>query len=212
MKENKKPQISVGNPIDLLSQKILQESKNVTQIPIEFEKKNLVPKKSERISFDNELSNETIEDLKSNREQREKFTKRIIIIMCAELVFIALLIFGVFITPFINALAPEISLNLPPLFFTLTIIIGYFYLYKFVEDASKTVKNLVRLILTIGLLTYLNHFPRELHTITFSTIELTPKIINMILYTALAVFAKTTFLASYIIKGLYEALNKKHKQ
>ena len=212
MKENKKPHISVGNPIDLLSQKILQESKNVTQIPIEFEKKNLVPKKSERISFDNELSNETIEDLKSNREQRERFTKRIIIIMCAELAFIAILIGGVFITPFINALAPEISLNLPPLFLTLTIIIGYFYLYKFTEETSKLVKNIVRLVLTVGLLVYLNHFPRDLHTITLSTIELTPKIINMILYTALAVFAKTTFLAGYIIKGLYEALNKKYRQ
>lgn len=207
--ENKKAKISVGNPIDLISQEILQKSSNVTQIPIEFEKRKFIHKKSERVSFDDELSNETIEDLKSNREQREKFTKRIIIIMCAELTFIALLISGVFITPFLNSLAPSISINLPPIFLTLTVFATYIFVYKFTDILSDRMKYSIRLILTICLFVYLNHFPREHHVISFLPVELTPKIINMILYTALAVFAKTTFLAGYIIKGLYEALNKK---
>lgn len=200
--------ISDGNKLDLFVQDVLK-SDNSAQKSIEFIKETPKLRRIEAVAVDEDLSKEQVLDLQSNRDQREKFTKQIIVIMCAELIFIATLILGVFITPFINSLAPKISFNCPPLFITLTLLSAYIYLYKQVTIFSKRVKFWIRMLGTILFLSLLNYFARDYHAIYFETIQLAPNLINMILYTALAVFVKTTFLAGYIIKGLYDALNGK---
>ena len=180
----------------------------------------------QQVKGDETLYRERVLDSISNREQREKFTKQIIIIMCSEIAFIALLILGVFLTSYLNAFAPSISFNFPPIFITVSIVFSYFYLYKYTEVlpniriACKQIKfrkhefstqHGARVLLTIALLASLNIFARQHHVITFDKIILSDSIVNIILYTALAVFIKTTILARYIIKGLYDALNKNEK-
>lgn len=208
VKSQNTPKISDGNKLDLFVQEVLQND-NSAQKPIEFIKEIPKLRRIEAVAVDEDLSKEQVLDLQSNRDQREKFTRQIIVIMCAELIFIAILILGVFITPFINSLAPKISLNCPPLFITLTLFSAYIYLYKQVTIFSKKVKFWIRMFATAILLFLLNYFARDYHAMYFDTINLAPNLINMILYTSLAVFVKTTFLAGYIIKGLYDALNRK---
>lgn len=208
---------------DLVFQEVLNKA---TPEILEFGISEKVSPNEKRLVTEADLSNEAVQDLISNRQQREKFTKQIIIIMCSEIAFIAFLILGVFIVSCINALSPAISFNFPPLFLTLSLILVYVYLYKFTNDfpsvriCCKQIKlkkhelsldKTAKVVLTIIFIIFLNIFAREHHTIYYKPIILTDNVIHMILYTALAVFAKTTFLAGYIIKGLYEALNKSNK-
>lgn len=67
---------------------------------------------------------EDIKDSVSNRQQREEFTRKILLMMACEILFIAFLLTGIFIVPYINAIGPIIEINLPPLFFTGSLIIG----------------------------------------------------------------------------------------
>lgn len=182
---------------------------------------------AKQVTTEADFSQEVVLDSISNRNQREKFTKQIICIMCYELIFIAFLISIVLVVQLFNALAPKISLNIPPIFLSVSLGILYIYLYKFthclpdcrvsckfihLKKHTVSTAYITRLFLTILLIFLFNVLPRENHEIYYKPIILTDNIIHMILYTALAVFAKTTFLAHYIIKGLYDALNQKNNK
>ncbi len=209
MKQKNTPNITEGNPLDLLINKILYQTppqKSDFKITRELDSLN----NTKEVDQDKSLFLEHISDLQSNRTQRESFTKQILVVMCLELFFTALLIFGVFITPFVNSLAPRISFNLPPLFLTITITCGYIYLYRQLKKYDIKSNNITKIILTILYIIFLNYFARENHVICFERIYLSENIINMILYTALAIFIKTTVLAGYIINGLYEALKQEN--
>lgn len=180
-------------------------------------------KSNRALSTEDGLSNETINDLISNRYQREKFTKQIIVIMCVEIAFIACLILGVFMVFCFNAFAPKISFNFPPIFITASLIFVYVYLYRFMNSIPNfrlTCKKIrlkkhevnprvfAKACLTIVFVYLLNVFAREHHTVYYEPIILTGDVIKMVFYTALVIFVKTTILAGYIINGLYKALNK----
>lgn len=76
---------------------------------------------------------EDIKDSVSNRQQREEFTRKILLMMACEILFIAFLLTGIFIVPYINAIGPIIEINLPPLFFTGSLIIGMIATYKYLD-------------------------------------------------------------------------------
>lgn len=211
--------------IDLLCAEVLNKSNPDYDLSFNLSKK-ASPKDATPVSTEADLSQEVVRDSISNRNQREKFTKQIISIMCYELIFIAFLISIVLFVQFFNALAPKITMNLPPIFISLLLFISYAYLSKYseclpdVRISSKALNfkkhtfsltQIIKPILLVMLIIILSCLPREKHIIYYNLIDLTPDIVHMILYTALAVFVKTTFLASYIIKGLYDALNKKDR-
>ena len=79
---------------DLVFQEVLNKA---TPEILEFGISEKVSPNEKRLVTEADLSNEAVQDLISNRKQREKFTKQIIIIMCSEIAFIAFLILGVFI-------------------------------------------------------------------------------------------------------------------
>ena len=117
-----------GN-IDLAFQEVLNDSTPDMDVPIPSSEKR--KNNTAAISQETEFSQAQLADLISNRIQREEFTKQIILIMCAEIAFIAVLILGVFFTSYINSLSPQITINFPPIFLTLSLILVYVYLYKF---------------------------------------------------------------------------------
>lgn len=211
MKFKSTPHVTEGNPLDLLVNEILYKTppeKTPFEITREIDSLN----NTQEVEQEASLSQEHIQDLKSNRSQRESFTRQILIVMCSELAFTALLIFGVFLTPFINSLAPKISFNFPPLFLTLTMTCCYVYLYRQLKKYNIKWCNITKIGLTILYIVLLNYFARDYHAIYFKEIYLSEKIINMILSTALAIFIKSTVLAGFIIIGLYEVLKLEHKK
>lgn len=85
---------------------------------------------------------EDIKDSVSNRQQREEFTRKILLMMACEILFIAFLLTGIFIVPYINAIGPIIEINLPPLFFTGSLIIGMISTYKYLDHIPPiSIKN-----------------------------------------------------------------------
>lgn len=167
-------------------------------------------------------NDEDLKDRVSNRSQRENFTKSILIMMAFELIFIAILIFGVFLTPYINALAPRVQLNLPPVFFTICLITLLMVTYKFLNfiptiTISKDNKfriyidfeNIFKYISILIVIITINCMKRHPYILNFEPINLSENIINMIIYASITVFIKTTVLAGMIITGLYDVLKKK---
>lgn len=192
----------INKNIDLAFQGVLNDSKPDMDIPIKTKKGK---DNNSGLRQEADFSDAQYQDLISNRKQREEFTKQIVIIMCVELLCIGILILGVFTVPFINAFAPKLSINLPPVFLTITTFIAYFYFW--ITYKSRTFRS----VITIALLIFLNYFGRISHEIHFTHITLSDELIHVILWTALAVFVKTTILAGYIIKGLYTALNQSYE-
>ena len=172
-----------------------------------------VIKSTQKAAFDDE----DLKDRASNRNQREEFTKKIILMMASEIIFIALLLFGIFLVPYINALAPQIILHLPPVFLSVSIVIGMIALYKWSEYVPViTISNyeiplckILKLLFIMGFLLLINILPRKSYVINFDKIVLSDNVINVILYAAVSVFIKTTILAGLIITGLYDVLKKK---
>lgn len=160
---------------------------------------------------------EELKDRASNRNQREEFTKKILIMMACELIFIAFLLLGVFVVPFYNSLAPKIQINLPPLFITSSIILALAFIYKFLgnftiiiyKSFNIPIAKILKLLFVLIILFVLNIMHRQPYTLYYSPIHLSENIINMILYASITVFVKTTILAGLIINGLYDVLKKK---
>lgn len=163
---------------------------------------------------------EDIKDSVSNRQQREEFTRKILLMMACEILFIAFLLTGIFIVPYINAIGPIIEINLPPLFFTGSLIIGMISTYKYldhippisIKNNKIEVKKIFKFICIIGLLIAMNTMERHPYTIYIQPILMSDTIINIILWASVSVFVKTTILAGMIISGLYDALKLKRKK
>lgn len=198
-----------------------------TSQAVEIEAENYILQEgniTKPIVIDAELKEQNVLDRKLNREQRERIAKKIFWMMVWEVAVIGVLLFGLFCVPFINALGPQIIINLPPVFLTLSIIIGYLFLVRYIDflpdiyiswkkiklRKTKIKTNvIIKAIFLISFFVFINVLPRKSYDFTINQIYLSSEIIKLILWTGLAVFTKTTILGKAIIKTLYE-LMKKH--
>lgn len=198
-----------------------------TSQAVEIEAENYILQEgniTKPIVIDAELKEQNVLDRKLNREQRERIAKKIFWMMVWEVAVIGVLLFGLFCVPFINALGPQIIINLPPVFLTLSIIIGYLFLVRYIDllpdiyiswkkiklRKTKIKTNvIIKAIFLISFFIFINVLPRKSYDFTINQIYLSSEIIKLILWTGLAVFTKTTILGKAIIKTLYE-LMKKH--
>ncbi len=198
-----------------------------TSQEVEIEAENCfttVENATERIDTDTELKKQNVLDRKLNREQRERIAKKIFWMMVWEVAVIGILLLGLFCVPFLNALGPQITINLPPVFLTLSIIIGYLFLVRYIDflpdiyiswkkiklPKTKIKTNvLIKALFIISFFVFINILPRKSYIFIIEQIQLSSDIIKLILWTSLAVFTKTTILGKAIIKTLYE-LMKQH--
>ena len=181
---------------------------------------------SQKIDFDSELElkKQNILDRKLNREQRERIARRIFLMMVWEVAIIGILLTGLFLVPFLNALSPQITLHLPPIFLSLSLLICYLLISKNIDllpdfkisckqiNLKKTTCNtskILKVFLIIIFFIIINFLPRKPYYFTYEYIHLSSDIIKLILYTGLAIFVKSTVLSKDIIKTLYE-LMKQH--
>lgn len=206
-------------------QDLLGQSQKSEAVEIEADKYILqIENSTEKIDTDAELKKQNVLDRKLNREQRERIAKKIFLMMVWEVAVIGVLLFGLFCVPFINAFGPQIIINLPPVFLTLSIIIGYLFLVRYIDflpdiyiswkkiklRKTKIKTNvIIKAIFLISFFVFINVLPRKSYDFTINQIYLSSEIIKLILWTGLAVFTKTTILGKAIIKTLYE-LMKKH--
>lgn len=141
--------------------------------------------------------------------------------MACELSFIAFLLLGVFLTPYMNSLNPRIQINLPPLFFSFSLVVILVVSYKFISyiplirikhkntSIELPIEKIFKYFSIILFFIIINCMSRHPYTFYFEPIELSENIINMIIYASITVFIKTTILAGLIIRGLYDALKNK---
>lgn len=206
-------------------QSFLGKPKKSEQVEIEADNYNFKSgNSSEKIDTDDELKRENVLDRKLNRAQRERIAKKIFWMMVWEIVVIGMLLTGIFLVPFINALTPTITINFPPIFLTLSVAITCLFLVRYIDllpnirVTCKEIKlkkttiktNVVfKAIMLIVFLFFINLLPRKSYAFTLENIQLSSEIIKLILWTSLAVFTKTTILGKEIIKTLYE-LMKQH--
>lgn len=168
---------------------------------------------------------QNIEDRITNRDQRVRIARKIFIMMVWEVSVVGFLLLGLFAVPYINATAPIIKINLPPIFLSLSIIVCYCFIIKYIDllpnifisckflHLRKTIVNISALgkaACIISIFILLNILPRKSYILHFQQIQLSESITDLILYTAIAVFGKTTYLGHCIIKSLYD-LMKNHK-
>lgn len=176
------------------------------------------------INNDSSLKQENVLDRRLNRWQRYLIAKKIFLMMICEVFVIGILISSIAIIPYLNAFSPIIIVHFPPAFLTLSLIIGYCFLVRYINmlpnfkitmntfHIKKTTfkTNAIFKSLCIFLFViYLNVIPRETYTFNFSPIELNNTLVQILFGTGLAVFTKTTILGKDIIKTLYE-LMKQH--
>ncbi len=199
-----------------------------TSQEVEIEAENCftaVENATERIDTDTELKKQNVLDRKLNREQRERIAKKIFWMMVWEVAVIGVLLFGIFLVPFINTLGPKITINLPPVFLTLSMIIGYLFLVRYIDflpdiyisckkiKLRKTkikINVIIKTILLISFFSFINILPRKSYIFIIEQIQLSSDIIKLILWTGLAIFTKTTILGKAIIKTLYELMKNHH--
>ncbi len=198
-----------------------------TSQAVEIEEENYVLREgnvTKPIVVDAELKEQNVLDRKLNREQRERIAKKIFWMMVWEVAVIGILLLGLFCVPFLNALGSKITINLPPVFLTLSIIIGYLFLVRYIDllpdiyiswkkiklRKTKIKTNVViKALFIISFFAFINILPRKSYIFIIEQIQLSSDIIKLILWTSLAVFTKTTILGKAIIKTLYE-LMKQH--
>lgn len=198
-----------------------------TSQAVEIEEENYVLREgnvTKPIVVDAELKEQNVLDRKLNREQRERIAKKIFWMMVWEVAVIGILLLGLFCVPFLNALGSKITINLPPVFLTLSIIIGYLFLVRYIDflpdiyiswkkiklRKTKIKTNVViKALFIISFFVFINILPRKSYIFIIEQIQLSSDIIKLILWTGLAVFTKTTILGKAIIKTLYE-LMKQH--
>lgn len=145
--------------------------------------------------------------------------------MVWDVAIIGLLLFGLFVVPLINSLGPKITINMPPLFLTFTVGICCLFLVRYIDfipdlfiawkqiKLKKTkvkTKVIVKAIMLISFCIFINNLSRKSYIFTFEQIQLSEHIIKLILWTGLAVFAKTTILGKVIIETLYELMKQHH--
>ena len=174
---------------------------------------NSISIKNPRSLVDDRFNEEVKKDRASNRNLRETITSKISIMMIIELVFISLVLFGIFVVPYLNALSPQITLNLPPVMLTITGVFTVGFIFntlsklptiKFQEKWQVNLASIGKIILAIIVFALVNFMPRKPWVISYEEIHLSPDIIKMILLITETVFVKTTVLAGMIIHGLFK--------
>lgn len=179
---------------------------------------------TQKVDTDAELKKQNVLDRELNRQQRERIAKKLFLMMIYEVAVIGFLLVGLYLIPILTALGPKITINLPPIFLTLSIGACYLLVVKYIEQlpdfsfAWKRIKlkktkiktnTLIKALVIITIFYIINIMPRKSYVFYFNDIQLSPDIIKLILWTGLAVFTKTTILGKDIIKTLYE-LMKQH--
>lgn len=179
---------------------------------------------TQKVDTDAELNKQNVLDRELNRQQRERIAKKLFLMMIYEVAVIGFLLVGLYLIPILTALGPKITINLPPIFLTLSMVACYLLIVRYIEQLpdfsfawkrirlKKTKIKTNTLIKTIAIITIfyiVNIMPRKSYVFYFNDIQLSSDIIKLILWTGLAVFTKTTILGKDIIKTLYE-LMKQH--
>ena len=177
-----------------------------------------------KIDTDAQLKEQNVLDRQLNRQQRERIAKKIFVMMVCEVAIIGLLLVGLFCIPIFTSFGPRVTINLPPIFLTLSIIICYLFIVRYIDQLPNCfftwkevrlkrteikINSIIKTILIIAITIIVNVLPRKSYVFYFNDIQLSPDIIKLILWTGLAVFTKTTILGKDIIKTLYE-LMKQH--
>lgn len=179
---------------------------------------------TQKVDTDAELNKQNVLDRELNRQQRERIAKKLFLMMIYEVAVIGFLLVGLYLIPILTALGPKITINLPPIFLTLSMVACYLLIVRYIEQLpdfsfawkrirlKKTKIKTNTLIKTFAIITIfyiVNIMPRKSYVFYFNDIQLSSDIIKLILWTGLAVFTKTTILGKDIIKTLYE-LMKQH--
>lgn len=179
---------------------------------------------TQKVDTDAELKKQNVLDRELNRQQRERIAKKLFLMMVYEVAVIGFLLMGLYLIPIFTALGPKITINLPPIFLTLSMVVCYLLIVRYIEQLpdfyfswkrirlKKTKIKTNTLIKTLAIITIfyiVNIMPRKSYVFYFNDIQLSSDIIKLILWTGLAVFTKTTILGKDIIKTLYE-LMKQH--
>lgn len=203
----------------------IEQSRSINCVNVGIDS-GVVDEESNEVLASDDFSKEKLKNSQSDRNLREGIENKISIMMICELAFTGILLFGIFSVPYLNSLAPVIKFNTPPLFITLSILVIFIYLYKFVNSlpfvriscrklklkkTSIDLSLLLKFMITALALLIINIYPREPHTINFNPIILPENIIRLILLLAETVFVKTTVLIGMIIAGLFQNENKKSK-
>ena len=109
-----------------------KKNESVANIPIE-QANFPVNKNIQAIDSDERLAQQNILDREANRLQRGKVAKQIFRLMVWEISVIGILISGIAVIPYLNAFAPEIEINFPPAFLTITLVFGYCFIVRYIE-------------------------------------------------------------------------------
>lgn len=177
----------------------------------------------EPIETDSQLTTEVIKDSSSNRNLREIVTSKIFLMMSLELVFIAGLLTFIFIVPYLNAIGPNLTITIPPIYVLLSILVVTIFVYLSIdriggvsfENGPYYIKFgkflisikfswLFKVILIIVACVIGGFVPSKQYALTFAPIILSNETLHMILLIAETVFIKTAILAGIIIKGLFK--------
>lgn len=179
---------------------------------------------TQKVDTDAELNKQNVLDRELNRQQRERIAKKLFLMMIYEVAVIGFLLVGLYLIPILTALGPKITINLPPIFLTLSMVACYLLIVRYIEQlpdisfAWKRIRlkktkiktnTLIKTLVVIIIFYIANIMPRKSYVFYFNDIQLSSDIIKLILWTGLAVFTKTTILGKDIIKTLYE-LMKQH--
>ncbi|HSA06773.1 MAG TPA: hypothetical protein P5556_06310 [Candidatus Gastranaerophilales bacterium] len=178
---------------------------------------NVIKSSSEPIIDDTNLGQE-IEDKKSNRGLRESISNKIFIMMASELIFIGIILTGLFLIPVLNAFSPTITIKFPNLFAFLLCIPFIIYALKLIHKipevkfSSKCLqlktqyipfKDFVKFgFISVLLILFWNQSSPK--TFSFETINCAENITTTIILVAETIFVKTAVLAGMIIHGLFK--------
>ena len=77
---------------------------------------------TQKVDTDAELKKQNVLDRELNRQQRERIAKKLFLMMIYEVAVIGFLLVGLYLIPIFTALGPKITINMPPIFLTLSIV------------------------------------------------------------------------------------------
>ena len=213
----------MGDIKEQVIQKLLGEPEGSREVEVDPKgyPSEQIESTTQKVDTDAELKKQNVLDRELNRQQRERIAKKLFLMMIYEVAVIGFLLVGLYLIPIFTALGPKITINMPPIFLTLSIVACYLLIVRYIEQLpdfsfawkrirlKKTEIKTNTLIKTIAIITIfyiVNIMPRKSYVFYFNDIQLSSDIIKLILWTGLAVFTKTTILGKDIIKTLYELM------
>lgn len=165
---------------------------------------------SQKITGSDDELKEKIRNSASNRNLRERISYKISIMMLCELVFTGFLLFGIFIVPFCNALTPTITIDIPPIIHSLSVILFGILTWVILNKYDSLISDCLKILLVLFCLLSINMVPKTHWSVSNSPIILSKDIIQLILLITETIFVKTTVLAGFIITGLFKAAKEQN--